>query len=88
MAFCFTDKLEFAAIQMRSSVVTALSDGRDAIRVYADPNPGRSMVPGIRMGIHNEWNYPDIGLGNYTKPPIKLGNGYTNTVYLKLGPAK
>ena len=66
--------------------VTALSNGRDAVRVYADANPGRSMVPGIRLSVQNEWNYPDIGLGNYAKPPIKISDGYKNTVYLKLGP--
>jgi hypothetical protein len=66
--------------------VTALSDGRDAVRVYADRNPGRSMVAGMRMSIQNEWNYPDIGLGNFAKPPIWVPNGYKNTVYVRLGP--
>ena len=75
-----------ATVSVNGAGVTALSDGRDAVRVYADANPGRSMVPGIRMGIQNEWNYPDIGLGNYAKPPIKISDGYKNTVYLKLGP--
>jgi hypothetical protein len=77
-----------ATVDVNGAGVTALSDGRDAVRVYADSNPGRSMVPGIRMSIQNEWNYPDIGLGNYAKPPIKISDGYKNTVYLKLGPNK
>jgi hypothetical protein len=74
-----------AAVSVNGARVTALSDGRDAVRVYSDGDPGRWMVPGIRMSIQNEWNYPDIGLGNYAKPPIRVENGYTNTVYLKLG---
>ncbi len=77
-----------ATVNVNGAGVTALSDGRDAVRVYADANPGRLMVPGIRMSIQNEWNYPDIGLGNYAKPLIKSTDGYHNTVYLKLGPAK
>ncbi len=64
---------------------TALSDGRDAVRVYVDGNPGRSMVGGVRLCINNEWNYPDIGIGNYCKPPLLIRSGYTGVVYLKLG---
>jgi len=74
-----------ATVEVNGAAVTALSDGRDAVRVYADRNPGRSMVAGMRMSVQNEWNYPDIGLGNYAKPPIKVSNGYKNTVYLRLG---
>jgi hypothetical protein len=75
-----------AAVSVNDAGVTALSDGRNAVRVCADANPGRSMIPGIRMSIQNEWNYPDIGLGSYTKPPIKVRNGCQNTVHLRLGP--
>jgi hypothetical protein len=69
------------------AAASALSDGRDAVRLYADANPGRSMVPGLRMCINNLWNYPDIGIGNYAKPPLMTRSGYSNTVYLQLGPA-
>ena len=37
------------------------------------------------MAIHGDWNYADTGLGNHAKPPIEVGNGKANTVYLKLG---
>jgi len=69
----------------QGATATALSDGRDAVRLYADSNPGRSMVGGLRFCINNEWNYPDIGIGNYAKPPLLIRDGYSNTVYLKLG---
>jgi hypothetical protein len=63
--------------------VTALSDGRDAVRCYED-RPA-SMPGGVRMCINNEWNYPDIGIGNWCKPPIMIRDGYKGTVYMRLG---
>lgn len=75
---------EATAIAGEGASATALSDGHDAVRLSADAGY-RALPGGIRMGIHNEWNYPDIGLGNYAKPPIVVKDGYRNTVYLRLG---
>ncbi len=69
------------------ATATALSDGRDAIHMSTFA-AYRVFPGGVRMGIHNEWNYPDIGLGNHAKPPILTKDGYTNTVYLQLGASK
>ena len=58
--------------------VQALSEERDAVRLEA----ARADGP-VTLIINNEWNYPTLGIGNYMKPPIRCGDGYTNTVCLK-----
>jgi hypothetical protein len=51
-------------------------------------DPGyRALQPGVRMLIDNDWNFEDFGIGNYARPPIVVRDGYTNTVWLRLGPA-
>jgi hypothetical protein len=67
--------------------LTALSDGHDAVRMEMDP--GYKVLPsGIRMYIHNQWNYPDLGLGNYMKDPILIRTGYSNLVRMRLEEVK
>ena len=58
--------------------IQALSEERDAVRLEA----ARADGP-VTLIINNEWNYPTLGIGNYMKPPIRCGDGYTNTVCLK-----
>ena len=58
--------------------VQVLSEEKDAVRM----EPGAPGGAGT-MYINNEWNYPTLGVGNYMKPPIVFGDGYTNTVRLR-----
>ena len=67
--------------------VTALSDGRDAVRMEMDPGY-KALPPGICMYIHNLWNYPELGLGNYMKDPILIQKGYSNLVRMRLEEVK
>lgn len=48
------------------------------------PVRGASAEPGVMLHIINEWNYRHLGLGNYMKPPIFIGPGYSNTVFMRL----
>ena len=57
--------------------VEALSEEKDAVRIEAG-------YRGATMYILNEWNYPTLGVGNWMKPAIDFGDGYQNTVYLRL----
>lgn len=59
--------------------VEALSEEKDAVRMELSAHDGP-----ITMIINNEWNYPTLGVGNYMKPPIAFGDGYTNTVHFRL----
>jgi hypothetical protein len=63
--------------------VTALSDASNSVRLAVDPGY-RALQAGVRMLIDNDWNYEDFGLGNYVRPPLLMGDGYTNTVYIRL----
>jgi hypothetical protein len=63
--------------------VTALSDGSASVRLAVDPGY-RALQGGVRILIDNDWNYEDFGLGNYTRPPLLIRDGYANTVYLRL----
>ncbi|HEY3757499.1 MAG TPA: glycoside hydrolase family 2 TIM barrel-domain containing protein [Opitutaceae bacterium] len=69
-----------------SAALTALSDGRDAVRLAVDPGSS-ALTGGVRLSIDNDWNYEDLGLGNYARPPLRMGDGYSNTVYLRIGDA-
>ena len=40
---------------------------------------------GVRMVVNNEWNYPQLGNSNFMKPPVKVGEGYTNMVRVRFG---
>ncbi len=65
------------------SRLTALSDGRDAVRMEIFRGY-RALTGGVRMNINNQWNYPDLGLGSYAKPPIMIGSGYSNEILVRL----
>ena len=59
----------------------ALSDAHDAVRMDVSAireNGGVSMI------VNNEWNYPQLGNSNFMKPPITVGEGYENTVRVRL----
>jgi hypothetical protein len=38
----------------------------------------------VRFIVNNQWNYRQLGLGNYMKPPVIVQSGYTNTVRMRL----
>ncbi|HEX2100312.1 MAG TPA: glycoside hydrolase family 2 TIM barrel-domain containing protein, partial [Candidatus Synoicihabitans sp.] len=38
----------------------------------------------VRILINNAWNYPQLGLGNYMKPPVIIDDGYTAQVRMRL----
>ena len=59
--------------------VEALSEEKDAVRLEVNGNTGE-----VTMIINNEWNYPTLGIGNYMKQPIVFGDGYTNTIHIRL----
>lgn len=39
----------------------------------------------IRFIIDSEFNYPEISWADYCKPPVKVENGYTKKIYIRLG---
>ena len=41
----------------------------------------------VRFAVLNDFNYPHIAWGNYTKPPILVADGYQNTVTIRIGAA-
>lgn len=59
--------------------IEALSEETDAVRLEA-PRYGNGPVS---LYINNLWNYPTLGVGNWMKPAILIGDGYTNTVRLR-----
>jgi hypothetical protein len=62
--------------------VRAESTGIDAVRLeVTDPSQPNSD---IRMNINNLWNYRNLGLGNYMKPPVIVKSGYSNAVRIRL----
>ncbi|HEY4989065.1 MAG TPA: hypothetical protein VII09_04620, partial [Opitutaceae bacterium] len=63
--------------------LTALSDGTTSVRLAVDPGY-RALQPGVRMMIDTDWNYEDFGLGNYARPPLMIGDGYSGTVFMRL----
>lgn len=68
-----------ALLKGKTIGVEAVSLEHDAVRM--EP---ASLNGNVTMYINNEWNYPTLGVGNYMKPAIKFGDGYTNTVRLRL----
>ena len=42
----------------------------------------------VRLAVLNDYNYPHIAWGNYTKPPILVADGYTNSVTVRIGAAE
>ena len=67
-----------ALLAGRTVGIQALSEEQDAVRLEVSAPGGP-----VTMYINNEWNYPTLGVGNYMKPPIVFGDGYTNTVHLR-----
>ncbi|MCR4859327.1 MAG: hypothetical protein K5910_01535 [Bacteroidales bacterium] len=59
--------------------IQALSEEQDAVRLETP----RFGAGGISLYINNLWNYPTLGVGNYMKPAIIIGDGYSNTVHLR-----
>lgn len=41
----------------------------------------------VRLLINNGWNYRNLGLGNYMKPPVVVSEGYTNEVRMQFATA-
>ena len=46
---------------------------------------GKEGEEPIRFIINNDYNYPHIAWGNYSKPAILIEDGYSNYVTMKLG---
>ena len=59
--------------------IQALSEEKDAVRVEA-PRYGTGA---LSLYINNLWNYPTLGVGNWMKPAVIIGDGYCNTVHLR-----
>ena len=67
-----------ALLAGRTVGIQVLSEEQDAVRMEVS-EPGGPVT----MYINNAWNYPTLGVGNYMKPPIVIGDGYSNTVHLR-----
>jgi hypothetical protein len=78
------ENIYFASAVVSSSklAVRAESIGSDAVRLEAlassQPNSD------LRMNINNLWNYRNLGLGNYMKPPVIVKSGYSGSVRIRL----
>ena len=59
--------------------IQVLSEEQDAVRMEA-PRYGTGS---LSLHINNLWNYPTLGVGNWMKPAIVIGDGYSNTVHLR-----
>ena len=68
-----------ALLEDSSIGVQAVSEEKDAVRMEVNSQTGALV-----MIINNEWNYPTLGVGNYMKEPIVFGDGYTNTVRIRV----
>ena len=73
-----------------------LANGPHTVRVVSSGKQSGSVVPldgfkvlggktrgSVRFIVNNEWNYPQLGWGNYVKDPILLKPGYSNQVRLR-----
>jgi hypothetical protein len=71
-----------SAIESDTGVrVRVESAGTDALRLEvlgADPHGT------VRLFVSNAWNYRNLGLGNYMKPPVTVTSGYRNSVKMRL----
>jgi len=70
-----------AWISSNKKGIQAVSEGKDAVRMEL---LGGTKESKIRMYINNEWNYPNLGLGNLMKAPIMTRPGYSNTIKVRL----
>ncbi|HVT90365.1 MAG TPA: glycoside hydrolase family 2 TIM barrel-domain containing protein [Tepidisphaeraceae bacterium] len=62
--------------------IRAESAGTDAVRIEAAD--ASQLNSDLRLNINNLWNYRNLGLGNYMKPPVIVKGGYTNSVRIRL----
>lgn len=69
-----------AWISTNKTGLQAISLGRDAVRMEV---PHGEKDSSVRMFINNEWNYPNLGLGNLMRAPIMIKSGYSNTVKVR-----
>ena len=58
--------------------VEAVSEEKDAVRMEVEGQKAPVMI------VNNEWNYPTLGIGNYMREPVVFGDGYSNTVRIRL----
>lgn len=61
--------------------IRAESNGSDAVRLEvtsAQPDARARLI------INNEWNFRNLGLGNYVKEPVVVRRGYTKRVRMRL----
>lgn len=68
-----------ALLSGRTVGIQVLSEEQDAVRLEAP----RFGTGSLSLYINNLWNYPTLGVGNWMKPAIVIGDGYTNTVHLR-----
>lgn len=80
--------------------VTGLPYGKHTLRIEVDGTKARDSggyyvvidafrilgkkPDDVKVIINNDFNYPHIAWGNYTKPAIMLQDGYTNSVTMRL----
>ena len=80
--------------------VTGLPNGKHTLRIEVDGTKAkdsggyyvvidafrvlREKPDDVKVIINNDFNYPHIAWGNYTKPAIMLQDGYTNSVTMRL----
>lgn len=59
--------------------IEAFSQETDAVRMEVVQRTGV-----VNIYIDNLWNYPQLAVGNYIKPAIMIGDGYSNVVRMRL----
>ena len=63
----------------KSIGIQVLSEEKDAVRLETP----RFGMGNLTLYINNLWNYPTLGVGNWMKPAILIGDGYSGTVHLR-----
>lgn len=59
--------------------IQVLSEEKDAVRLEAARPDGP-----VTLIVNNQWNYPTLGIGNYMKEPIRVGEGFSDRVLLRV----
>jgi hypothetical protein len=70
-----------ALLPHSQSCVRAESNATDAVRLEV---VGAKQKGDVRLIVNNLWNYVNLGLGNFMKPPQIVGGGYPNQVRIRL----
>jgi len=70
-----------ARVQSDGPGVAVDSDGLQAVRLEI---PDNSLTGAVALIVNDFWNYTQLGLGNYMKPPIQLHAGYKGKVAYRL----